>query len=152
MAKKLESNGLWESSRMMLPEHKEQIHAWRRRRERRSRPELDEQEWERIDAALNWSLRTRKPVRIRLYDPYEERVIIGAVERVDRLLRRVRVDGEWFAIGDIIGAEYWPIWLYLLCWSWPEAPAQKIPRMRKHRCGGFLRTQISPRLKWKNMI
>jgi len=106
MAKKLESNGLWESSRMMLPEHKEQIHAWRRRRERRSRPELDEQEWERIDAALNWSLRTRKPVRIRLYDPYEERVIIGAVERVDRLLRRVRVDGEWFAIGDIIGAEY----------------------------------------------
>jgi hypothetical protein len=106
MEKKLEGNGLWESSRMILPEHKEELQAWRRRRERRSRPELDEQEKERIDAALNWSLRTRKPVTVRVYDPYEDQIVTGVVERVDRLLRRIRVDGEWFAIGDIIGVEY----------------------------------------------
>ena len=105
MAKKLSENGLWESSRVILPEHKEQIHAWRRRRERRSRPELDEQEQERIDTALSWSLRAGEPVRIRLYDPYEERVIVGVVERVDRLLRRVRIADEWVNMGDITGVD-----------------------------------------------
>jgi hypothetical protein len=105
MSKKLQGNGLWESSRMMLPEHKEAILAWRRRSERRSRPELDVYERERIDAAIAWSLRTRKPVRLQMYDPQEECVVEGIVERVDPLQKRIRVDGEWFTVVDIIGAD-----------------------------------------------
>lgn len=105
MSKKLRDNGLWESSRMMLPEHKEAIQAWRRRQDRRSRPELDEQEWEKIDAALNWSLRTGEPVAVRVYDPYEDQIVTGVVERVDQAARRIKVDGEWFAIDDIIGVD-----------------------------------------------
>jgi hypothetical protein len=42
---------------------------------------------------------------VRLYGPYEERVIVGAVERVDRLLRRVRIGEEWVGMGDITGVE-----------------------------------------------
>ncbi len=44
MSKKLQGNGLWESSRMMLPEHKETIIQHRYEFGRRSRPTIDEQE------------------------------------------------------------------------------------------------------------
>jgi catalase (peroxidase I) len=49
------SNLLWESSRMILPEHKERILSHRdevRRGGRRERPVMDEQEWERINEAI----------------------------------------------------------------------------------------------------
>jgi YolD-like protein. len=90
---------------MILPEHKEAIQEFRRRREQRSRPELDEQEWERIDAAIAWSLRTRKPIRLKMFDPYEELVVEGVVDRADRLLGKICVDGEWFTFDDVIGVE-----------------------------------------------
>lgn len=56
------SNLLWESSRIILPEHKERIRIRReeaRRGGKRDRPELDEQEWERINEAITRSLHNR---------------------------------------------------------------------------------------------
>jgi hypothetical protein len=41
MGKKLEGNGLWESSRMMLPEHKSRIRKNERETQRRIKPVLD---------------------------------------------------------------------------------------------------------------
>lgn len=66
---------------------------------------LDEQEAETISAAIAESLQERVPVRLRRFDPYEDCVIEGIVERVDRAARRIKVDGEWFAIDDIIGVD-----------------------------------------------
>ena len=102
------SNLLWESSRMILPEHKERILSHRdevRRGGRRERPVLDEQEAELIASAIAESLTERVPVRLRRFDPYEDCVIEGIVERVDQAARRIKVDGEWFAIDDIIGVD-----------------------------------------------
>ena len=93
---------------MILPEHKERIRIRRdeaRRGGRRERPALDEQEVERINAAIAWSLHERVSVRLRMYDPYEELVVEGIVEQVDSVRRRIRVDGEWFEVADIIGVE-----------------------------------------------
>ena len=100
------SNLLWESSRIILPEHKERIRILReeaRRGGKRERPQLDEQEWERIQEAVARSLHERVPVRLRMYDPLEDLVVEGIVEQVDPVRRRIRVDGEWFEIADIIG-------------------------------------------------
>ena len=72
---------------------------------RRERPVLDEQEWERINEAIMRSLHERVPVRLRMYDPLEECIVEGVVERVDQAARRIKVDGEWFAIDDIIGVD-----------------------------------------------
>lgn len=44
MSKKLELNGLWESSRMMLPQHKESAIRNRRESQRIMHPIRDEQE------------------------------------------------------------------------------------------------------------
>lgn len=93
MTKKLEDNGLWESSRMMLPEHKQRIIAdnYETRHKRPPKPTLDEQEWEQVMRVLMESLGLRVPAKFRLYDEYEDAAAIGVVERVDPYLRRFNV-------------------------------------------------------------
>jgi len=105
MASKLEGNGLFESSRMMLPEHKEAIIRYNEEQKRRKRIELDEQEFERINIALHQSMKLRVAITIKMYHTLEYPKVIGVVDRIDRQLGRFRVDGEWFVLGDIEGVE-----------------------------------------------
>lgn len=104
MSKKLQGNGLWESSRMMLPEHKATIISNNEALKLRHRIELDEQEWEDISRVMSFSLKTRNFVVIRMYHQYEVLQIVGIVERIDQLAGQFMVDGEWFKINDIQGA------------------------------------------------
>ena len=102
-------NLLWESSRMILPEHKEKIRSRRdeaRRGGRRERPALDEQQRERIEAALAWSLERGRPIRLELYGPYGNETVEGAVEEVRPDRRQIRVGGRWIGTADIVGAAY----------------------------------------------
>lgn len=69
MSKKLSNNGLWESSRMMLPQHKEALLRHQHEQHRQERPLLDEMVWEDISSRLQWSMENREwiygPIRIR---------------------------------------------------------------------------------------
>jgi hypothetical protein len=56
MGKKLEGNGMWESSRMMLPEHKESLLEQNRHLKDFARPVLDEQEIQAVEEAICRSL------------------------------------------------------------------------------------------------
>ncbi|WP_337098777.1 YolD-like family protein [Paenibacillus sp. YIM B09110] len=103
MRKKLEGNGLWESSRMMLPEHKAEIVRNNEALKRRVRASLDEQEWEAVSRAVAESLQLRVPITLRMFHPLEELTIIGIVDRVDSLKGRFMIDGEWFPVQDIEG-------------------------------------------------
>lgn len=98
-------NVIWESSRMMLPEHKERIIEHRRELNRKERVELAAEEWEQIERVMSQSLEQRRPIRIRLYDPFEELLVIGIVDRIDARRGRFLVDGYWFTVGDIESAE-----------------------------------------------
>lgn len=102
--KKLEGNGFWESSRMMLPEHKIAINDLAAEQKKRSRIELDEQEWIIISQLVEASLKHRKLIKLQMYHELEELEVYGVVDRVDQLQGRFMVDGEWFAIRDIEGA------------------------------------------------
>jgi hypothetical protein len=107
MTKKLEENGLWEGSRIMLPEHKQAIIAdtYKTLHQRPPKPILDEQEWEHIMRVLMESLGQRVSAHFQLYDEYEDSAAIGVVERVDPYTRTFIVDGERFKMSDIIRAE-----------------------------------------------
>lgn len=109
MKGKLYGNGLWESSRMMLPEHKEAILRGNRSQERKARSVLDEQELERISRLLTTSLQTGRPVRLHLFGEWQGREVLGTVTRVDPIRRQARlqteVGPEWIAFADIVGAE-----------------------------------------------
>lgn len=64
MRKKLVANSLWESSRMMLPEHIVSINEHAYQQKKRSRIHLDEQEWESISKAVE----KRRSVKRSYYD------------------------------------------------------------------------------------
>lgn len=107
MSLKLTGNGLFESSRMMLPEHKEAYNMYRRGLARKERPELDEQEIERMSFLLNEALHEASLVRITLFDPYQQREQIGKVVQLDSNLCRVKLamDDEcyWLSWTEIVG-------------------------------------------------
>ncbi|KOS00825.1 YolD-like family protein, partial [Paenibacillus polymyxa] len=64
MSKKLEGNGLWGSSRIIIPEHKEAYLKLMKDRQRRGKPEIDDQEVQLIEQALIESYNTRQPVTL----------------------------------------------------------------------------------------
>jgi hypothetical protein len=99
-------NLLWESSRMILPEHKERIRSRRdeaRRGGKRERPALDEQEWELIQAAVAWSRERRQAIRLELFGPYRNETVEGVVEEVRPDRRQIRLNGKWVKMEDIVG-------------------------------------------------
>jgi hypothetical protein len=97
------SNLRWESTRMMLPEHREEIIKHRSELHIQSRPILDDQELQEISSAVYSSFIQRTPISLILYNEYENRTVTGIVLRVDSSLQQIRIEGEWVKQGDVIG-------------------------------------------------
>ncbi|MEK5277712.1 MULTISPECIES: YolD-like family protein [Paenibacillus] len=104
--KKLEGNGLWEGSRMIMPEHKNRILDDSLKEEVRSKPDLDPQALAEISQVLAQSLEDCSPITITLFGEYEERSIHGIIMRVDQQLKQIKFrqddDWEWIKVADII--------------------------------------------------
>lgn len=96
---------LWESSRMMLPQHVEEIRRDLREQNRKNKPELYAQESELIERAIHASLTLKQPVNLRMFDEYEDVRVVGIVERIDGQCGRFKVDGEWFNVAEVIGTD-----------------------------------------------
>lgn len=105
MSKKLEGNGLWEGSRMMLPEHKIAINAWSKTTTIRTRIELATHEIEEISRVLAESFQMRVTVKVFLYDKYEQSEVIGIIEKIDQYRRRFMVNETWIMFEDLEGAQ-----------------------------------------------
>lgn len=107
MSKKLSNNGLWESSRMIIPQHKEALLRHQGERHRSERPQLDEQAWEEIGEQLQRSMMDREAITLNLFDPFERRTIAGIVVDIDMIGQRIRInEGDeryWIRAEDILG-------------------------------------------------
>lgn len=118
MSKKLELNGLWESSRMMLPQHKESAIRNRRESQRIMHPIRDEQEIQNISSVLSLSQMYKKPVVLTLYEEYKTRSITGIVVRskhgefrLDIVEPFIGAEGwEWIAYRNVLKAELSKEW------------------------------------------
>jgi hypothetical protein len=109
MAKKLEGNGMWESSRMMLPEHREAIVEQNRHIKDFPRPTLDEQEIVFVNEAIQRSIYAKCLISLKVYDFNSYREVTGTVVRMDYQLKQVKFDmgeeWEWIKLLDIMKAE-----------------------------------------------
>ncbi|MDO3411890.1 YolD-like family protein [Saccharibacillus sp. CPCC 101409] len=109
MTKKLEGNGLWESSRMLLPEYRARIERQSRESIRAPRPELHQDALEDIAEALKHSLAAGRAVRLKLHGEYggefAEGVVIDASPMSGVLKLRSAQGVRRIAYSDIIGAE-----------------------------------------------
>ena len=100
MSKKLTGNGLWESSRMMLPEHKETIVQRNKRLTVKRMPILDEQEWEQINEGLSQAYEERQEISIVIFGEWENQVVTGVITKFDR--DRLMIAGQWVKAREIV--------------------------------------------------
>lgn len=109
MSKKLQGNGLFESSRMMLPEHKEAYIAHQQTIRRQTRPLLDEQEAQRISHIISEAMQHKESVVLKLFNSFGEEAVAGIVTAFDphqcRIKLRQREEDAWVNIAEIIDAE-----------------------------------------------
>ncbi|GIO33141.1 hypothetical protein J2TS6_42820 [Paenibacillus albilobatus] len=106
MASKLEGNGLFESSRMILPEHREAYNQYMLHKDPRPRPIIDEQEWQLIGQTLQESLKEHFRVTIELYDPYKDKQVTGFVTVINTFRKEIKLrdddDWAWINFKDIL--------------------------------------------------
>lgn len=91
MAKKLIDNGLFESSRLILPEHKV---AWLTQQKQileKKITVLDDQELEQIHRTLIDSYNRRLRIRITVFDPLEDKVYEGIVSTINTYLKEIKL-------------------------------------------------------------
>jgi hypothetical protein len=84
-------NKLWEGSRMILPEHREQYLDFRRGLGHRTRPEYDEQQMEMINEMLQEALSLDYPVTFCLYQEGLERTVEGSLLNVSGQKLKIRL-------------------------------------------------------------
>ncbi|WP_256846889.1 YolD-like family protein [Paenibacillus sp. Pae108] len=104
------ANLMWESSRMIIPEHKEAINRHRKESGRKQRPVLDEQRQQDLGYAIGEAMANQRAVTLVLFGEYEDREVTGTVEKVDRQLRRMKVitgpdEYEWVKFEDIVSVK-----------------------------------------------
>lgn len=110
MSRKLQGNGLFESSRMMLPEHKEAYILHQQNLRKNSRPQLDDQETERLSKIVAESMLFRKEVTLVLFGEFDDAKLTGVVTKIDQQQKNIRLaqgnDFVWINTENIIGAVF----------------------------------------------
>lgn len=109
MSKKLIDNGLFDSSRMMLPQHKEIILAHQKELNRITKPVIDEQEWQLIGQVLQDSFNNHVKVNLSIFDPFNTRNLSGFVTVINTFRKEIKLsidhdEWEWIKFDDIIAA------------------------------------------------
>ncbi|MDF2958469.1 MAG: hypothetical protein K0S39_204 [Paenibacillus sp.] len=102
MRKKLEGNGLWESSRMMLPEHKERINRHNKELDLKTMPILDEQKLEDISRQLQAAFEGRREITLELFNPRQSFTLAGYIDKLDPFNQRLMIGGQWVRLSSII--------------------------------------------------
>ncbi|UNK20462.1 YolD-like family protein [Paenibacillus sp. N3/727] len=110
MSKKLEDNGLWESSRMMLPQHKERIVEHNKHLTKREKPILhDDDEWEMVIQNVNLSLNYTNAVVVEVFGEYENRCVEGVITSVSMYAKKMKVESdqgfEWIDFDELVSVK-----------------------------------------------
>jgi len=107
IGEKLEGNGLFESSRFIMPQHREALNEQARLKLLKPRPELDPQELDFIAQAIGESYSQGTSVSLELYNEYEEKIVTGVVVGLEQSMTKVKLQTadeiEDIEINSIIG-------------------------------------------------
>ncbi|MFS1514536.1 YolD-like family protein [Chengkuizengella sp. SCS-71B] len=102
------SNMLWESSRMMLPEHVERINEFQHELTRKTKPKLAEEERNIISEQLSQSMMEEAEITIELFTSFGKNEFkTGTVTKFDTQLKQIKLEFEseyeWIKFDDIVG-------------------------------------------------
>lgn len=100
---------MWESSRILLPEHREAYLSQRRQANRHLQPELDEQRLDELSNEVTAAIRRQSRVKIFVYDPYENKSFTGRIRTMDPIRRKLCLETNderiWINIRSIVKIE-----------------------------------------------
>lgn len=104
------SNLLWESSRMMLPEHVKAIRLHNKEKHKKVKPMLDEQRKEEIERNIRLVMRNHDEVDVTTFGEYRNEVYRGWITSVDSQLKKVKVEDDngdmtWVHFDDILSID-----------------------------------------------
>lgn len=106
----LGSNLLWESSRMMLPEHKEVLQHHRKELNKRTKPILDEQQIELFSHNIWEAMKRNKVVKMQIFNLYQDSYIVGKVKKIsserDKVLIKCKDREEWINFNQILDISF----------------------------------------------
>ncbi|MGN7352330.1 YolD-like family protein [Paenibacillus amylolyticus] len=77
-------NGVFEGSRIILPEHREAYLQEMSIQERRCKPVLDEQEMQLIEESIFESYQDCRSITLTVFNPFDDEVMRGIVTVIDR--------------------------------------------------------------------
>lgn len=100
-------NVMWESSRMMLPEHRERSVFLYGQEDILKKPELTEEEQQEMFGRLKASKANTLEVCIKVFGDFEIQKVTGIVTGLDKYLVKMEVNNDWQLIKfeDIIGVD-----------------------------------------------
>lgn len=109
MASKLTGNGIFEGSRIILPEHREAYLDEMSEQERRGKPVLDEQVMQLIEEAILESYQECRSITLTVFNPFDDEELRGVVTAIDKPSRRIKLvrdeeDYSWIRIEEITAA------------------------------------------------
>lgn len=106
MSKKLTGNGLWESSRMMLPSHKESINQNLIQQKSTVKPVIHADEWDMILTDLNESYSQKSAVKVEIFGSISSRDVIGVVTAFNQFQKKFKLEFEegyeWIDFKEIV--------------------------------------------------
>jgi hypothetical protein len=106
MTKKLEGNGLWEASRMMLPQHREAFVSRQEALDSPRMPQIHEEEFELIVRHLKESWYTQKLIVVEWFHEHKREHSTGAVQHIDEHQQRIQLKTDafscWITLQQII--------------------------------------------------
>lgn len=98
-------NLMWESSRMMLPEHKARIQEHQKELQKRTKPLLDEQQISVFSQTVSDAMNQNRSLKVQVFHPYHDHYVTGKVQKVipGKQLKLVSgEDSEWIDFADIM--------------------------------------------------
>lgn len=102
----IRDGNIFEAMRLVLPEHRELMAKIQRERAKRKRPVLAEERLDEMQYVLSEAIRERRAVRITVFTPERDVVLVGHVSVCDRELRVRTTDGEQVVrLDDVIEIE-----------------------------------------------
>jgi hypothetical protein len=102
MSIRLKGNGLWTSSRMFLPEHKENNNRYNDERGIRIKPVLDEQKLEELGELLRMAYEESRAITVVVFGKYADQSVTGQIGKVDVLQGRIWIDGQRIVLADMV--------------------------------------------------
>ncbi|AEJ44373.1 YolD-like family protein [Alicyclobacillus acidocaldarius] len=90
----IRDGNIFEAMRLVLPEHRELMAKIQRERAKRKRPVLAEERLDEMQYVLSEAIRERRAVRMTVFMPERDVVLMGRVSVCGRELRVRTTDGE----------------------------------------------------------